>query len=346
MEPIIIKLKPNSRFHFGKIALDPNVALSDTDEFIHSDLLFSALVNNLAQIKDKDFVNRFIDCFRSDKIKISSGYYCIEQDRKYTYLLPRPIHAPTFFSEEYENIKKIKDIRFITPAVLRKHPSSWTQNCIPVGNVLFSPEEINRNIKPSHILYSKEVVPHLVKHKPNENAEGPFSLRIIQIPELDSSTVHFYFLHEISPDIDDELKEAFYFTVEMIKFNGLGGERSSGCGQVEDIIVGDPLFKQNELYTIIKDKSEIRMSLGLIIPADENEFNKFSFYDYITRGGRMTNRHGELKRVHMLSEGSVIQSAKEIKCSTEDISQEGNQYYLRYGQALTINIPNFYRHEE
>ena len=90
IKAVLLELTPNSRFHFGKASIDANTALADTDEFLHSDVLFSALVNNLAQAKDKAFVDEFLAYFKSGAIKISSGFYCIKDGDNYEYLLPKP----------------------------------------------------------------------------------------------------------------------------------------------------------------------------------------------------------------------------------------------------------------
>ena len=349
MRSVIIKVKPNSRFHFGKPSLDVNTALSDTDEFIHSDVLFSALVNNIAQVKDNSFVERFIEQFENGNIKISSAFYCMEYQDNFLYLLPRPVNAMNFISGSYDMIKKTKDIKFISPKVLQQDPEKWKENVKIGGNILVTEEEMDQlgyKQERYNEIYNKRVSPNVVIHKPNENAEGPFSVRTIQIADLEpyqdiKPHVHFYFLYELESALIPEMKTAFLFAMKMIQLNGLGGERSSGCGFVEGI-EEDENFSEGTICPDISDTLP-QMSMGLLIPETEKDFNKFVFYNYTTRGGRMTASDKALKLIRMLTEGAIIKPG-ELCCVTADISPIGNRKYLRYGQALTIKIPNFYYH--
>ena len=56
-----IPLRPYTRFHFGELKLDHDLALTDTSLYAHSDTLFSALVNSFAAHTDdaSEFVENF-----------------------------------------------------------------------------------------------------------------------------------------------------------------------------------------------------------------------------------------------------------------------------------------------
>ncbi len=338
MKTVVLELLPNSRFHFGKAAIDNNTALADTDELVHSDVLFSALINNLAKVKDAQFVGKFIDCFRKGDIKISSGFYCIRHNDKYEYLLPKPANATSFIAD-YKQIKPIKKIRFISSKFLQVSPDNWLTSGKLIGGKVLLPLDLE--LDDIGALWKNEVVPNMVIHKPNQNAEGPFSLSVIQIPEISKTVnVHFYFLYELDDSLADDMKDAFTLSVDMIKFNGLGGERSSGCGFVNDVIWQEKEWKLPEDVA-----TGVLMNLGLFIPDNSDEFEKCMYYDYMSRGGRVTKDEGTLMRVKMLTEGSVLKMQNPPKGKIEDISPGKNGKYLRYGKPVCVNIPIFYGNE-
>ncbi|MCC5917631.1 MAG: type III-A CRISPR-associated RAMP protein Csm4 [Cryomorphaceae bacterium] len=273
MQAKILKLQPNSRFHFGKSNVisrlrveegaeegngqhyfDVSASLTDTDSFLHSDVLFAALVNNLAQVKSKEAVDKFVKAFEQGTIKISSGFYCLESNfedqqlSEYVYLFPRPVTAPNFVSiDNYDRIKQIKKVLFVCPDTLSTIPESWQL----LGNIAVSaanrkridcektfvyegdgvPEKKQR--KTNFKLFSKGVATHVGLHRPNENAYGPYSVSYIQIPDYQELKlkVHFYFLYEV----ENQYKPDFELAGELLKYNGIGGERSTGYGQISGI---------------------------------------------------------------------------------------------------------------
>lgn len=332
IKTVVLELKPNTRFHFGKACIDVNTALADTDEYLHSDVLFSALVNNLAQVQEQAFVNQFVDCFINNQIKISSGFYCIKEENEYEYLLPKPVTATNFIND-YTIIKTVKKIQFIPTSLWDKIPENWFDgNYKEIKQALLPVKE---GIDSIEYLYKKEIVPNLVKHKPNKDAEGPFSLAVIQIPKLENNlSIHFYFLYEIKDDIPVEMSKAFRYAVEMIVFNGLGGERSSGCGCVEAIKWDINQCPVNNIETGVKT------NLGLLIPTKE-EFGNSQAYRLVSRGGRKAKNAGELKRVRMIAEGAIIQREGKVCGETIDLGAG----HLRYGQPICINVPKMYEDE-
>ncbi len=332
IKTVVLELIPNSRFHFGKASIDVNTALADTDEYLHSDVLFSALVNNLAQAKNKEFVDHFVGCFKSGKMKISSGFYCIKDGDNYEYLLPKPVTA-TSSIKDYSKIKTVKKIQFISTELWNINPNDWLKDdYLKTKQAVFSNKTSFADITN---IYTKEIAPNLVKHKPNEEAEGPFSIAVIQIPKLNNEiSIHFYFLYEINDDLSEEMKSAFQYAVDMIAFNGLGGERSSGCGSVAGI-----KWDANEC-PLNYSPTGFTTNLGLLIP-DKDEFDNCLSYKLITRGGRKAKNVDQLKRVRMISEGAILQTEEKELGKTVALSIQ----HQRYGQPICINIPKFYGDE-
>ena len=335
MKSVILSLKSGSRFHFGRLGIDANSSLADTDEWLQSDVLFSAIINNLASTADEEFTNRFIAFFKDGSIKISSAFYCIQHEDNYEYLLPKPINA-TQFMQDYTEIKPIKKIKFLSHRLWNICPQQWKEAGVfttDKRSVLFKCEK-NQDIP---CLFQKTIIPNVVIHKPTMDSKGPIALSVIQIPELERETfIHFYFLYEISENLPKEIKNAFRFAVELIPFNGLGGERSSGCGFVERVVWQDTPFPISEGIC------GLMTNAGLYIPT-ASEFENCLYYDYETRGGRKTRNNGTLKRVRMLKEGSIIRSSERLSGCTFYLDE--GEHYLRYGQPICLTLPQFYGNE-
>lgn len=108
MKVVRIPLQPCSRFHFGELKLDHDLALTDTSLFAHSDTLFSALVNAYSSFADgaEDFIMRF----RPDggSIKISSLFYYLQNNEERVYFLPKPvfldIESPKTVDGNHKNV--------------------------------------------------------------------------------------------------------------------------------------------------------------------------------------------------------------------------------------------------
>lgn len=345
MKAKLLKLKPNGRFHFGKPMIDSNTSLTDTDEFIHSDVLFSALVNNLATVKSKEDVNQFIKGFESGAIKISSGFYCIENqktsdvDKQYLFFLPRPVHIVNTISiEEYDKVKHVKRIKFIDSALLGKNISDWevksnfAMDTVSLTELGVGLDELS--------LYQKDIATHVGIRNKSEDTDvktgGPFKVSYISISDLKefSLQVHFYFLYEVS---DSKYESDFELAVELLSYNGIGGERSSGYGAIEAIETIESLptcFEENN--------STYQMTLSKVVPKAE-EMKLLCYYTHSIRGGRETTK-GTLKSVAMLNEGAIVQ--KDIQGRLVDISVEENRSYLRYGKAFCIGLSNIMGDEE
>jgi len=340
VKAVILKVKPNSRFHFGKVALDSNTGLQNTDSFIHSDLLFSALICNMAKYAGKVETDKLVHDFENEKFKVSSGFYCIEYAKgKYIYLLPKPVNAQNLLHEypdmKYEDIKKIKKIQFVSTQVLKKEITveKWTDKeyCRELGKSIVTKEEFEK-IKSLSNIYSKHVAPQVNVHKTNESG-GLYNIASIQIAECKSDfpKIHFYVMYDDSKADEDAINR-LHFAFKILKYEGIGGERSIGLGKIEDIH-----FSNEVDYSL---DSSVFMNLGVFMPASDEEFNSVIYYNFITRGGRKTANNGRLKYVRVITEGSIF--SKYLSGKIEKLHKSSD--YKRLGKALMINIPELYGH--
>ena len=340
MKAKLLKLKPSSRFHFGRPMTDSDTSLTETDEFVHSDVLFSALIHNLSTVKSKEEVDQFILGFENGDIKISSGFYCIEDkkttdtEKQYVFFLPRPVHSVNAVDiNEYDKIKQVKRIKFIDIALLDKKSRDWTLNSTfaidPSSLATLGGNEEDLS------LYHKGIATHVgIRNKSEEitiNTGGPFRVSYISISDLSEHglLVHFYFLYEV---LDSKYESDFELAVELLSYNGIGGERSSGYGKIDAI---------ETIYSLPKrffdqQHAGVQMTLSKVVPKKE-EMELLTYYTHSIRGGRETTK-GTLKSVEMLNEGAVVQ--KGITGHLVDISIEENRSYLRNGKAFCIGLSN------
>lgn len=356
MRAKILKLKPDSRFHFGKPLIDSDTSLADTDSYVHSDVLFSALVNNLATTADiPETVDAFVNAFCEGKLKISSGFYCIEKTEettdKYIFLLPRPANLINLVEfSDYDRIKRAKKVEFITPELLNKHPNSWytrmnfAMDEKTLKNLGFDTDYRYRpSTTQEHMLLSlfhkkMDTLVGLRSKKQGDNGQllpkGPYNVNTIQIADLTpiNLKVHFYFLYEI---LDARFKADFELAVALLQYNGIGGERSSGCGQIESVedLPSLPVFFEEQ-------PTNYQLSLSKIIP-QADELEKIKAYTHTIRGGRHSE-NGYLKSVRMINEGSVI--AGTIAGKMVDISPENSRLkYIRNGKVFSISLPENFK---
>lgn len=341
----ILKIKPNSRFHFGKPLVDSDTSLTDSDTYLHSDVLFSALINNLASVRSKKEVDSFIKAFEDGNLKISSGFYCIEKgDGEYIFLLPKPVDAVNQVSiDDYDQIKKIKKVQFVDTALLTQKVKYWNV----LGNVALSDNTLlklsisKKEAVDSLILFSKELNTQVglrstkaakVDDSTYSVPKGPYQVSSVQIPDLSTLNlkVHFYFIYEIG---SEELKNDFEFAVKLLEYNGIGGERSSGYGAI------DKVFDVQTVPSVFFEETNSNrfLSLSKIIPFNKEELESFDCYSHSIRGGRQAN-DSLLKSVRMINEGAILN--KPVTGKIEDISQHNDKSYLRSGIAMLINLPN------
>ncbi|WP_196889311.1 type III-A CRISPR-associated RAMP protein Csm4 [Aureivirga sp. CE67] len=324
MKAIILKVRPNSRFHFGKTALDNEVGLSDTSDWMHSDSLFAALVQNIAKYAPEEIEN-FIQLFEKHKIKISSLFYCLKNIEKNEihYLLPKPIHASNLVNEKSDShiIKKVKRTKFVSLKFLQKNFDADTIE----NKDLPKPFEKGTTIQVKQRFFDSE-----------DDKKDPYSISFIQIPKHTGKKhakfeTHFYFLYDEN-SLTEKEKNLFKFAVDLIRFEGLGGRKSSGFGFVEEVC-----FNTDFNYSF---KSDTYMSLGLSIPESLDDLKKFNYYDTIKRGGRQ-RKFDYLKSIQMISEGAILNTS-DFKGQVVELSKDDNAPSKRLGICLTLPIHENY----
>jgi CRISPR-associated protein Csm4 len=334
MKQVILKCKSNSQFRFGKA--NQGGPASVGSEIIHSDTLFSALVNICSACGDD--VEDFIRQFESGEISISSGFPCIETSLgKYIYFVPKPgfYFENNEKSEGASNRKKLKKIKFVSFSFLSE---LFDKVSLREGNFIYS-EKVNLDqvLKGIFLLTETEKVQienkienihfqHITAAKTKVRSDNQDDCFYYETT-LSVSGLHFYFFVQ-------ELKENSQLRkyINLLSEHGIGGGLSTGAGQFEKVdwptqSIGLP------------DKPSCYYSLSLLSPSSEEEFERALNYNIVIRGGGYSQDGRERKFVRMLSEGAIFKS-QEVKgrlVELVEVKDEETKVY-RNGKAFLLPL--------
>lgn len=349
MKAIVLKCTPGSSFHFGKYAPDSDTALNDSDELMHSDSLFAALVNTYEDCFGD--ANEFVEVFK-DKLRISSLFYCLQHNGEYIWLLPKPV---CFSLIQTKDSKAFRNIRYISKKVWEniKEPKMLINNpqlFLSDKNVFaaYRDELIQEGSKENIVddltklkLFSCITLPKVTVRADTED-QGIYQLTVTEIADnskyVEGLKVHYYFLMDDSM-LDDKMKANTEAVIKMLAYTGIGAERST-IGRIEDVeiisnweIKGDDWDKNHDC------------SISLFSPTTDEEMNKMVYYKTIMRGGRRIGKTEGyerkeplfLKSIRMATEGAIL--TKGLQGDTKLISPEGHKnIFLRYGKPFCLPV--------
>ena len=313
----IIRLYFKSPLHIGEDY--PGIGIESSASIIHSDTLFSAIVNQWAMLPAKNGnlpLKKLLEQFKKEEppFLISSAFYFRSTDKGTTYYLPKPL-------VDDPKLMELKDVRHLELADFAKiSRGEWFEGKLPQD-----PED--EIVKP---LYS----PRISLDRINSGSN------LFHAETITFRNGGLYFIIHLK---DISLLPTLRLCLNLLAEAGLGGERSTGCGLFEWSelsIEKDPQWEP--LWELEKESNKKFCLISLCFPQEE-EVNNLIGYNLVLRKGWIystsTNLQLKRKTCQMLGEGSIF--SKEPKGDMADVTpgefKKIHSVY-RYGRAFTLPI--------
>jgi len=332
----LFKLKFRSPLHIGT----NKPGFESSDEVLHSDTLFSALINCWLQLYPGDIPLFFPD---EDAESIMFPFFRISSAFPYydgSLYFPKPfirMNLPKqLFVDNPKMSKKLKKIMFLEQTLFEK-----IINCEEVtlsDDMIFSNGQFadaNLIHKGASDIYPfiKYDVPRIVKDRMTGETT-PFHFTRIQF----NDNAGLFFLADFQ---DKEWEHKFIAVLRLLGDTGVGGDRSVGHGQFSVDSIGETEIRTPENPTHF-------LSLSLFHPKTEEVEDIISDSSY-----QLTERKGwifsgaakPLRRqtVRMFQEGSIFKGPVKEYGDTVRVLKRNSSLNLhhdvyRYGQPIIVSV--------
>ncbi len=327
-----IPLLEYSRFHFGELKMDDNLALSTSALFAHSDTLFSALVHGYA--KHNGDAENFAGEFQNGSIKISSLFYYVLGNEQYVYFLPKPLFLDINSPKSKDGKHKLRNrIKFVSLGVWENgfEEQKWTveNGGYKIIDNLFVLTDIEYNSLKTEddLVICKNVLSPKSPIRAHDNAAIYYQADV-EIGNNSNLEIGWYFMYKANDENEKQLKIA----TNIMAYSGIGGEIHNTGRTVR----AHPEFDTISLGTV-KSENPNFINVSLFCPENEVEFKYAIHYSTILRGGRKLPHGGNAKVIRMIEEGALL--SNEAKGRIETIGNDGNGYpILRNGIPILIPV--------
>jgi len=321
----LIRFRFRSPLHIG--THKRGIKLEATDVYIHSDTIFSSIINSYSSMYGKEKTDSLIENFTKQPLfKISSAFPYTYKNG-YIYYLPKPTDAPP----GYENIKNdpamLKVLRETTMLPLNEFKKWAINESIDLPNI----ESYYNNYLNTTIRYSIRPL--------NSIARLDNSASIYHCAEIHYENGGLYLLLSLETDYISKDEFIKIFT-HMGKY-GIGGRRTSGYGQFEVDRVED-LKESKDWEFVFENKGSRYVNLSLYYPCVAEDINGAISYKLINRGGYSYSSSDvyqvRKREANMFQEGSVF-SKPPIGCLLDITPPKhtGHRLY-KYGYSLNVSI--------
>ncbi|MGE5364152.1 MAG: type III-A CRISPR-associated RAMP protein Csm4 [Bacteroidota bacterium] len=308
-----------------------------SDDFIHSDTLFSAIINTFVLLYGQEHAENFIEEFISDHIKISSLFYYADIFKGSSsvaaiefFPAPRiaydiPVQTRT---NPYISYKVWELMRNDVADTQDKY--SFPSGVLSMNNEFFYheselPAGFARSFK-QPVQESKAEINRLTVQAKKDRTYYQSGFLLSEFTENGYRVVPgMYFL----ADMNSAMEDKFLASLRLLCDEGIGAERSFGKGIMTSVEAG-------EFQASVKRK--LRMNISLVYPSEKDYpvlDTSLIKYSLIERGG--WSQKGVLKnRVNMIREGSLMKD--EIAGHIVDVTpQKFTEHRLyQYGKGLYI----------
>ncbi len=320
----LFKIQFISSFHIDS----GNAVDGPSETFIRSDTLFSAIINATKKIYGSEIMSEFL---QTGNLILSSAFPYNNDE----LFFPKPMNFFPDDLEEYEMIKKFKKVRFISEELLTKILSNEEIdkqffNKDYFSGAFWSAKKFPENS--SSKIFTTQEIPHIVMDRVTNQTSIFYKTEVF----FNNGSGLFFLA-----DITDELLRKFETVLRFLGDEGIGADRTIGKGLFKLISVEDfysPNGESNKYYL-----------LSLYSPT-ENEFKKIepqnSYYDFVIRGGWITNNTLNRKNLRMFTEGSILKFSENCNpkgriwnvLNKDDYPKDLQFDIFRSGQALFLPI--------
>lgn len=309
-----VKLKFKTPVHFGSKEKTYNA----THTMAHSDTIMSGIINSYSLLFGKEKTETLVKSFLEQKpaFKVSSTMPYIKN--KLFVFKPMGLDLQEYIKSD--DMKKIKKVKFVGEEDLS---NLFKGNFEPAGEFLFRAEEKQK--LSSTFLTTKERARVSI-----DRLTSSSNIYYFSHCQFQESTGLWFYLEILNSALENEIKAA----IRLLGDEGLGGDRTSGLGlfEPEFIEMSSKNLKDNGYY----------MTLSLTSPKDNDEIEKFTFYEITTRAGYIYSKGDfgtKKKAVRMFSEGSIVKG--KVFGRVVDVTPNGFSAHsiFRYGLAFLIPLP-------
>jgi len=310
----IVKFKFISPLHIGSD--EAGIGVENVQYMIHSDTIFSALVNSASLMN-----NKYINFLIEGNYRISSAFPYMENH----HFLPRPFYPfPSNFGKYSKEVKKLEFLR-------EEDFQAWIKGELDERNIAGAIsrsqdiEEISTlDIRPRNFI-DRQTSNTIIYHCGGVVFQKNCGL---------------YFIL----DADNEGKSRFQDILQTLKKFGFGGERSSGYGQFDFKIIG-PIDSEAGIWKNIKNNTGNFFSVLSLCYPEEIENIDTKAYQTVLRKGWIfsTSSKKQIKRktLRMFKEGSVF--VNQFAGKLVDVTPRGfnDHKVYRWGRTFLIKMDVF-----
>jgi len=328
MKRFLVKMTFTDFVHFGAAG----IGLEGSDHRLHSDSLFSGLINAAALLFPKERVDSLLNDFVTGKapFKLSSTFLY----RGGTYYFPKPLAlSPNLksagrFGREYG--KQLKKLKFLPLHLFVK----WQRNDIFQTPDLDSLVTVNREYETGYV---SALLPRVVLDRSTAASEI-YHCALVRFTE----NAGLYCLIELT---DTAFENQLFAMFRMLGEQGVGGERTYGYGRFDvDFLTPDENFAP--LFEPAPHASHF-MTMSLVSPA-ENELPQVQqslyAYDFTERRGWIfsstTRENAKRQSLTMLAEGSIF--SQPLPGHLRKVTPDHWQQHPIYRYGCAFHVPLFW----
>ncbi len=329
MKRLLVKLHFRGPVHFG----ESGIGMEESRHWMHSDTLFSALINSASLWYDSEKITRWMHEFTqgTPPFRISSAFPFTGD----VYFLPKPLSMPPVLREQTalrtQYDKELKKLSFLPLELFKK----WQHNQTLSESDMHKLFELRETY---HQGFAYFIVPRVALDRMTSASEI-YNCGLVRYQE----NAGLFCLLEVEDPMESELFTMFQILGEQ----GLGGERTYGYGRFSAEFESMPIYFEN-LFENFQDATGFT-TFSLLLPEFEKNTSladKFIAYSLEERKGWVfsitSRKQAKRQTVWMLQEGSVYKQPLHGKVVevTPQVWQKAPHRVYRYGLAL--NIPLFW----